>query len=234
MAFIDDQTFIKVNLDIMSRAPDKINDEIRGKVWKRDNASCQRCSKKLVKIETIEPLKEILEELQVLKEIKIFKWERECWKCKKKTPRVSYYFTANFSYHIGDIEKIDVILMENYPFVKKIYSLTMEQEVIANTCVYCGSLQGNFFIGKEIISDVIYQGLDKFLDKKLPNNLTLADLALNEEDPMFQPYPEIKSFGHVHHLDGDRSNNSLENLLLLCPSCHKRADIERKKKQKKE
>ena len=24
----------------------------------------------------------------------------------------------------------------------------------------------------------------------------------------------------VHHIDGDRSNNSLENLKLLCPNCH--------------
>lgn len=24
----------------------------------------------------------------------------------------------------------------------------------------------------------------------------------------------------VHHIDGDRSNNSLENLQLLCPNCH--------------
>jgi len=218
----------------MSRAPDKINNEIKGKVWERDNASCQRCSKKLFRIETIEPFKEISEELQDLKETKIFKWEKECWNCKKKTPRVSYYFDAGFSWHIGGIEKIDIILMENYPFVKKIYSKTMEQEVIANTCVYCGSLQGNWFIGEEIVVDIMYQGLDKFLDKILPNNLTLEDLALDEENPMFQPYPEIKTFGHVHHVDGDRSNNQLENLLLLCPSCHRRSDIERKKKHKKE
>ena len=216
----------------MSRAPDKISDEIRGKVRERDTASCQRRSKKLFKIETFEPFKEISEELYDLKEIKIYKWERECWKCKKKTPRVSYYFSASFNFRIGEIEKIDIILMENYPFVKKIYSKTMEQEVIANTCVYCGCLQGNWFIGEEIVSDIIYQGLDKFLDKILPNILTLEDLALDEEDPMFQPYPEIKSFGHVHHIDGDRSNNSFENLLLLCPSCHKRADLERKKKHK--
>ena len=215
----------------MSRAPDKINDEIRGKVWERDNYSCQRCSKQLFKIETIEPFKEISEELQDLKEIQIYKWERECWKCKKKTPRVSYYLSAGFNYRIGEIEKIDIILMENYPFVKKIYSKTMEQDVIANTCVHCGSLQGNWFIGEDIVSDIIYQGLD--IDKILPNNLTLEDLALNEEDPMFQPYPEIKAFGHVHHVDGDRTNNRLENLLLLCPSCHKRADIERKKKSEK-
>ena len=216
----------------MSRAPDKINNEIRGNVWERDNASCQRCSKKLYKIETSEPFKEISEELHDLKEIKIYKWERECWKCNKKTPRVSYYFDAGFTFHIGEIDKIDIILMENYPFVKKINSKTMEQEVIANSCVYCGSLQGNWFIGEEIVSDIIYQGLDKFLDKILPNNLTLEDLVLDEEDPMFQPYPEIITFGHVHHVDGDRSNNWLVNLLLLCPSCHRRADIERKKKYK--
>ena len=24
----------------------------------------------------------------------------------------------------------------------------------------------------------------------------------------------------VHHIDGDRTNNELENLLLLCPNCH--------------
>ena len=218
----------------MPRLLDKINDEIKGKVWERDNASCQRCSKKLYKIETIKPFKEISEELQDLREIKIYKWERECWKCKKKTPRVSYYFNAGFSYRIGKIEKIDIFLMKNYPFVKKIYSKTMEQEVIANACVYCGSLQGNWFVGEEIMLDIIYQGLDKFLDKILPNNLTLEDLALDKEDPMFQPYPNIKTFGHVHHVDGDRSNNKLENLLLLCPSCHKRMDIERKKKHKKE
>ncbi|GAG75394.1 unnamed protein product [marine sediment metagenome] len=211
----------------------KMNYGLRNKVWERDHESCQRCSKILYKIETIEPFKEILEELHDLKEIKIYKWERECWKCKKKTPRVSYYFSTGFSYHVGEIEKIDKILMENYPFVKKIYSKTMEQEVIANTCVHCSSLQGNWFIGEEIILDIMYQGLDKFLDIKIPNTLTLEDLPLDKENPMLQPYPDIKMSGHVHHVDGDRSNNKLENLILLCPSCHKKADIERKKKHKK-
>jgi len=209
-----------------------MNYRLRNKVWERDNASCQRCSKKLYKIETIEPFKEILEELHDLKEIKIYKWERECWKCKKKTPRVSYYFCAGFNYHIGEIEKIDKILMENYPFVKRIYSKTMEQEVIANTCVYCGSLQGNWFIGEELILDIIYQGLNNFLDIIIPNNLILEDLSFDKEDPMFQPYPDIKTFGHVHHIDGDRNNNSLENLILICP-LHKKADFERRKNIRK-
>ena len=29
---------------------------------------------------------------------------------------------------------------------------------------------------------------------------------------------------HVHHIDGDRSNNCLDNLMLLCPNCHSYTD----------
>lgn len=36
----------------------------------------------------------------------------------------------------------------------------------------------------------------------------------------------------IHHIDGDRSNNSLENLKLLCPNCHSYTENFRKKKQK--
>jgi len=30
----------------------------------------------------------------------------------------------------------------------------------------------------------------------------------------------------VAHLDGDRSNNAIENLVILCPTCHKMHDID--------
>jgi len=33
-------------------------------------------------------------------------------------------------------------------------------------------------------------------------------------------YDEIVEVLQVHHLDGDRSNNELENLQILCPTCH--------------
>lgn len=36
----------------------------------------------------------------------------------------------------------------------------------------------------------------------------------------------------VHHIDGDRSNNSLENLKLLCPNCHSYTENFRRKKNK--
>lgn len=37
----------------------------------------------------------------------------------------------------------------------------------------------------------------------------------------------------VHHIDGDRSNNSFENLQILCPNCHSYTDNWRKKTNKK-
>lgn len=38
----------------------------------------------------------------------------------------------------------------------------------------------------------------------------------------------------VHHLDGDRTNNAIENFQLLCPNCHAFTDSYRGKNSKKE
>ena len=37
----------------------------------------------------------------------------------------------------------------------------------------------------------------------------------------------------LHHIDGDRSNNTYENLQALCPNCHSQTDNFRGKKNKK-
>jgi hypothetical protein len=36
----------------------------------------------------------------------------------------------------------------------------------------------------------------------------------------------------LHHIDGDRTNNSLENLQLLCPNCHAHTDNFKSKKMR--
>lgn len=38
----------------------------------------------------------------------------------------------------------------------------------------------------------------------------------------------------IHHIDGNRNNNDLSNLQLLCPNCHSYTDNFRKKKEKVE
>lgn len=36
----------------------------------------------------------------------------------------------------------------------------------------------------------------------------------------------------LHHIDGDRTNHRLENLILLCPNCHSQTDTFRAKNRK--
>ncbi len=105
-------------------------DDVKNDVWLRDKGTCQKCGKELTKI--IDYFNEIVEEIHSLKEMEIYKWERCCWKCEKKTPRVSYYIEVNFNYHIGDIQKIDEILMKKYHFINKKFSYTQGEKVIAS------------------------------------------------------------------------------------------------------
>ncbi len=98
--------------------------------------------------------------------IPIYQWDGRCWKCGKITPHVSYDFDCGSSHHIGDLSLLDKKLMELYPFIKRVYSHAMKQEVIANTCIHCGSLQGNFFILEELVemasSGEVFQ-IDKWI-----------------------------------------------------------------------
>lgn len=87
--------------------------------------------------------------------IPIYMWDAHCWKCGLYTPHVSYYFECGscegLSHHIGDLPLLDKKLTEFYFFIKKTYSYTMQEDIIANTCIHCESLQGNFFILEELI-----------------------------------------------------------------------------------
>ncbi len=83
--------------------------------------------------------------------IPIYKWDTYCWKCGKITPHVSYAFCCGTNNSIGSLPLLDRKLMELYLFIKRVYNHTMQQEVIANTCVHCGNLQGNSFISEELI-----------------------------------------------------------------------------------
>ena len=38
----------------------------------------------------------------------------------------------------------------------------------------------------------------------------------------------------IHHIDGDRFNNNLSNLMILCPNCHSKTDNYSGKKTKSE
>ena len=57
---------------------------------------------------------------------------------------------------------------------------------------------------------------------------------INYRKIAFEHYPPICAFCgfgipevlEVAHVDGDRANNGVENLVILCPTCHKMHDID--------
>lgn len=59
-------------------------------------------------------------------------------------------------------------------------------------------------------------------------------VRINYRKLAFEAYPPIcahRGFGvpevlEVAHLDGNRENNVIENLAILCPNCHKMHDID--------
>ncbi|MBW2984060.1 HNH endonuclease [Candidatus Woesearchaeota archaeon] len=195
-----------------------MDDKLREMIWQREDGICQKCKKKLFNI--IDPYEDTINCLLSMEEIPIFKWTKKCWKCRNETEVVTYDFYAAYNHHIGDIEKLDKILMEKFPFVKKIFSKTMESEVIANTCINCGALQGNWFI----MEDLMYMkssnvDMDKLIEISLPNNLRFEDLRIEKEalEPEREKIPFI---AHVHHIDNNKSNNDPNNLMLLCRNCN--------------
>lgn len=42
---------------------------------------------------------------------------------------------------------------------------------------------------------------------------------------------QLGAVWHIHHKDGNRNNNELSNLKILCPTCH--AEVEHKKRIEK-
>ena len=60
------------------------------------------------------------------------------------------------------------------------------------------------------------------------------NMRINYRKLAFETYPPICAycgFGvpevlEVAHLDGNRDNNAVENLAILCPNCHKMLDID--------
>ena len=212
-----------------------MNYELVHRIWERDRGVCQRCGKQLSKV--IDEYDEVAKELSNIKEVKVFKWVKNCWRCHKETPLVSYDFAASYDYHIGDIEKLDKKLMQKYDFVKRTFSRTLEKEVIANTCVNCGALQGNWFVRDDLLKMRMaeeYESktiMSKIIDMTIQNNLVFDDLPIEKDELGIRI--ERSPLGHIHHKDGNNKNDSPDNLILLCINCHFRTHSEMRKQPRR-
>jgi hypothetical protein len=205
-----------------------MGDTLRNEVLKRDKGICQICQKKLFKTLTVvrDDYEEAVAMLSSIKEIPIYKWKRKCWNCERETLIVNYdlQLDSHFSLgNMGDFEKLDEILIEKYPFVKKVFSKTQGREVIANTCVHCGSLQGSWFIIEDIHEkEAEGEDMNKMIDIVLSNKLTPEDLLIQKGSPKSYEATEITKPYEIHHKDWNWENNELSNLVLVCKECHKK------------
>lgn len=210
--------YIRVRINFLLSIVDRnlMEYQLRHQVWEKYGGKCQICNIELYEVEE----RSILEELVKLNEIPVYKWDKVCWKCGKTTPIVSYSFVLDYNYSIGDVAKLDAKLLVEYPFVKRKYSKTRGQEVIANTCIHCESLQGNFFTQQDLLKFDTDESLENKIDTIIRCDLAQSDFDLDEE--ALQPNMMKSSSGHVHHIDKNPSNNILSNLVLLCSSCHRK------------
>lgn len=195
-----------------------MNYELLHQVWDIFDGKCQVCQAELYEVEE----STILDDIERLKELPIYKWDQVCWKCSKITPIVTYSFVLDYNKSIGDVPKLDAMLLAKYPFVKRIYSYTRGVEVTANTCIHCGSLQGNHFTGQSLL----YFDDDSLKDKI--DSILLCDFEQSDfdlDEGALEPMVSRSSSGHVHHIDKNPENNVLSNLVLLCSSCHRKVHI---------
>lgn len=126
-------------------------------------------------------LSEFVTEFFNQKGVNIYKWDKECWKCKQKTPVYSYYlnyqlaeldeaFSSVGMLGIGEVGSIDEVLAKEIPTIKMSYSRTLKCNYMANTCIYCGALQGSNYVVEdphEIMQELFYGGMEKYLVKTL-------------------------------------------------------------------
>jgi hypothetical protein len=114
--------------------------------------------------------------------INIYRWEKECWKCRKPTFVYSYYLDYELkeideylsSYGtigLGDLSCIDRLISNEIPSIKMCYSNTTKSKYMANTCIHCGALQGRNYVvddPHEIIDELWHnRNMVKFLYKTI-------------------------------------------------------------------
>ena len=61
----------------------------------------------------------------------------------------------------------------------------------------------------------------------MPKRVNYRKLAFQQYDPLCAHCGfGVPAVLEVAHLDGNRSNNELSNLVILCPNCHKMHDLD--------
>lgn len=186
--------------------------ETRRAAWQRANSRCEQCAKPLVTRKVVRVAASKLEFVMHL-------WSgHACWRCHHKGRVLMLYDTDHYGESFLQRRDVGTLLKQRYPFFHLGYSETMGMEYYANHCENCGALQGDHYV-REWVMDCEAEG-------KKPGHVEILPGIAKWRDPY--SYVERKFLHNIHHVDGDPSNTSLENLAILCVDCHRLAHSKQK------
>lgn len=92
--------------------------------------------------------------------VRIYGWERVCYKCRKTTKVYSYYLFHDLKRYISELEpyegedglgyipSLDRLVAESFPeaAIWQRYSRSEGESYFANGCLHCDSLQGRYYV----------------------------------------------------------------------------------------
>ena len=81
-----------------------VDDQLLQAVWTRQGGKCQGCGKPVPNV--FDSYEQMIEDILARDHIPIYRWTKDCWKCKKPTSVVTYYVVADRPYSMGDVEKL--------------------------------------------------------------------------------------------------------------------------------
>jgi hypothetical protein len=106
-------------------------------------------------------------------------WSGVCWRCKGQTPRVVAISDADEQETPCEPnDNLGAVMQAEFPYFKKGYSRTMDEECWANWCTSCDALQGNFYVHiEEWVVEMIL--LHDSLDSMVENGVVQEHESIN-------------------------------------------------------
>jgi len=168
-------------------------------------------------------------------DIVILKWRMTCWKCGRETP-VVWRATVSRGW---DKERRGIAIEDNeqwyqdveprksflikaskiFPFVRRVYSRTLERFVYGNCCIHCGAYQGNYYVSEDF-SDILWYGewgeWDEIWRKPERKRLKAKEAVQYFGEERVKEYDEGVKL-HTHHI-----SYNPEITIKVCPACHNR------------
>ncbi len=115
-------------------------------------------------------------DISKIKEINIYKWSWQCYRCYDRIPVVSYYFFHGHFHGIGDVPKLDEMLKNQYLFVKEVFNKKTRQNIVINHCSNCEIQVDNQHLMRNFVKKIVPDGVEGYVDTSFGNTLTLNDL----------------------------------------------------------